>query len=149
MIFRNKKAAIPLIWIVISIAAFIFIFGMVSQGYTQFMGNNNGTIDSTYLQHYSDIYNKSAGLETDASSVWTTVKVFSYAITAGIFSGINLLADTILTLANGAMLSTEILDMLKDIFPGSDILIAFLTFACTAYIAYKLIQLYRGQQQEI
>lgn len=147
--FKSKNAGVPLIWMIIAIGAFVFVFGMIAQGYGQFIQNNNGSLDTSFLQHYNDIYAKNASLQTESIGAWATVKGFSYAVVAGIFSGINLLANTILTLADSAMVSTKLIDELKSVYSGIDILFSFLTFVCTVYIAYKLIQLYRGTIAEI
>jgi hypothetical protein len=147
--FKGKKAGIPLIWMIIAIGAFVFAFGLIAQGYGQFIQGNNGTLDTSFLQHYNDIYAKNANLQTESIGAWATVKGFSYAVVTGVFAGINILVNTLLTLADSAMTSTKLINELKSVYSGIDILFSFLTFVCTVYIAYKLIQLYRGTIAEI
>jgi len=146
---NNKKAAVPLIWIVISIGAFVFMFSLIISGYGGFISNNGGTLDSGFIGNYYNISHQT-DYYTDLSSkefnFLDTMKTF---VEVGIFSGLNIGIKAIRELFSGAKLATDIIETTQTVYPWAGTLIAFLVFAITIYISYKFLQVIRGQAVEI
>jgi hypothetical protein len=139
---------VPLIWIVISIGAFVFSMGLITNGYGDFMSNNGGTLDSSFMGHY---YNISHQTEYYTNLSTRQYNVIDAAIDFRdlVFSGLYLFIGNIRVLTQGAKMSTDLISTTIEVFPWAGVLIGFLVFAITIYISYKFMQIIRGQINEI
>ena len=147
--FKNKKGGVPMIWIVIAIGAFVFTFSLIVTGYGNFMMNNGGTLDSSFMQNYYNISSRESYYTGLAENQYNIIDTFAIVVKDFIFSGLNLFVSSIKSLASGARTATDLIETTKTVFPWAGTLIGFLVFATTIYIAYKFMQVIRGQAQEI
>lgn len=144
----NRRGAVSLVWILISIAAFIAIITMSYNTYYNFMDANNGSIDSDYLSKYSDIMAQDTLINSQISNV--TDQSFLEKISLGtniFFNSLLYGASTIWSLGRATQQTMSILRLVGDMFAENaalTVLIAFVIGAVGFYITIRIIQEIRG-----